>query len=305
MPYVGEDIMIPIIDWQEFSSGKSPEDITACIGGAARTSGAFYLTNHGIPRGVLRDVLELTKVFFDFCEDGKGPAVTDRGFLTRGRCADAAADPGETFTVGGPLGCGDAARHSPNAGETGWPDIDGFHEAVLDMYKEMTALSRVVMRAFEPDLSLPNSFFASHFTRSMSILSLLRYPVGGKGGENGAQAHRQNGALSLIVSEGDIGVEVQTHSGDWVLAPHVPSGILVKTGDCLARWSNGAYVSSPMRVPRQTMRHHAVVFALAPNPDSIVAPLPRTGSPKYAPITAADYLLQSAGEFPSGASAAE
>ncbi|WP_344846004.1 2-oxoglutarate and iron-dependent oxygenase domain-containing protein [Celeribacter arenosi] len=300
--------MIPIIDWQDFSSGKSPEDITACIGGAARTSGAFVLTNHGIPRGVLRDVLELTQVFFDLGEDSKGPAVIDSGFLTRGWCAGsktAGGDSGESFTIGRALGGSDTAPASPGAGDTGWPEIDGFHEAVLDMYKEMSALSRVVMRAFEPDLALPNSFFASHFTRPMSILSLLRYPVGQRGGEQGAKVHRQNGALSLIVSEGDTGVEVQTLSGDWVPAPHVPSGILVKAGDCLARWSNDAYVSSPMRVPQQNMRHHAVVFALAPNTDSIVAPLPRTGSPKYAPITAADYLLQTAGEFAAGASAAE
>ena len=61
-------------------------------------------------------------------------------------------------------------------------------------------------------------------------------------------------------------------------------------GDCLMRWSNDTYVSTPHRVQVPRRQRRSIAFFLDPNPDAVIAALPGTGDPKYAPVTGADYL---------------
>jgi isopenicillin N synthase-like dioxygenase len=66
-------------------------------------------------------------------------------------------------------------------------------------------------------------------------------------------------------------------------------------GDCLMRWSNDVYVSTPHKVvsPPNTDRY-SVAFFLDPNPDALVACLPTCTNDqrpaKYPPVTGAEFL---------------
>ena len=72
--------------------------------------------------------------------------------------------------------------------------------------------------------------------------------------------------------------------------PHVPGAYVVNIGDCLMRWTNDIYVSTPHRVLPPKRQRRSVAFFCEANPDALVAALPGTGAAKYAPIRAADYL---------------
>ena len=65
---------------------------------------------------------------------------------------------------------------------------------------------------------------------------------------------------------------------------------VVNIGDCLMRWSNDIYASSPHRVAPPRNKRHSVAFFLDPNPDTGITALPGTGDPPYTPVTRADYL---------------
>jgi isopenicillin N synthase-like dioxygenase len=61
------------------------------------------------------------------------------------------------------------------------------------------------------------------------------------------------------------------------------------------RWTNDIYVSTPHRVVNRSGRErYSIAFFLDPNPDARVAAIPSCvpagESPKYPPISAADYL---------------
>jgi isopenicillin N synthase-like dioxygenase len=91
------------------------------------------------------------------------------------------------------------------------------------------------------------------------------------------------------------GLEVRTRSGVWLAAPPVPDAFIVNIGDCLMRWSNDVYVSTPHRVTNAAGRERtSIAFFLDPNPDAMVAALPGCvapgESPRYAPIRASDFL---------------
>ena len=88
---------------------------------------------------------------------------------------------------------------------------------------------------------------------------------------------------------------VRNRAGAWISAPVVPGALICNIGDCLMRWTNDVYVSTPHRVvsPRGRDRY-SVVFFLDPNPEAVVACLPtclKDGVAKYPPVVAADYLL--------------
>ncbi|MEM8552317.1 MAG: 2OG-Fe(II) oxygenase family protein, partial [Pseudomonadota bacterium] len=91
------------------------------------------------------------------------------------------------------------------------------------------------------------------------------------------------------------GLEVRTRDGEWIDAPILPDGFVCNIGDCLMRWTNDTYVSTPHRVTNTSGRErYSVAFFLDPNPDAIVDCLPTCTSalnpPKYPPIRGDDYL---------------
>jgi len=90
---------------------------------------------------------------------------------------------------------------------------------------------------------------------------------------------------------------VRSRDGAWIQAPPIPGAFLCNIGDCLMRWSNDIYVSTPHRVMSPPGRdRYSVAFFLDPNPEVSIACLPgccTAGRPaKYPPILAADYLRQ-------------
>ena len=75
----------------------------------------------------------------------------------------------------------------------------------------------------------------------------------------------------------------------------MPGAYVCNIGDCLMRWTNDTYVSTPHRVVNPAGRERfSVAFFLDPNPDALVECLATCATPdkpaKYPPVTGADYL---------------
>ena len=88
---------------------------------------------------------------------------------------------------------------------------------------------------------------------------------------------------------------MRTRGGEWIAAPVMPGAFVVNIGDCLMRWTNDIYVSTPHRVVNRSGRErYSIAFFFDPNPDARVAAIPSCvpagESPSYPPISAADYL---------------
>ncbi len=89
---------------------------------------------------------------------------------------------------------------------------------------------------------------------------------------------------------------MRTRNGAWLAAPYIPDTFVCNIGDCLMRWTNDLYVSTPHRVVNPSGRErYSVPFFLDPDPDAIVECLPGCSSEdnpaKYPPIRGDDYLL--------------
>lgn len=299
---------IPIINVEDLLEGRGGEaDVVEAIGRACRQIGFFYVSGHGIPPRVVDAIFRHAADFFA-AEPPVKQAVRytgtsgNRGWVPLG---GETLDPGtapdlkECFNIGLELAEDDPelVAGKPFRHRNPWPALAGFRPAMLDYFGRAHRLGRELHRAFALDLGVDRSFFDDKLDRPMAVLRLLRYPgdvVPVAPDQMGAGEHTDYGNLTLLATDSVGGLEVRTRAGDWIKAPTVPGALLCNIGDCVMRWTNDVYVSTPHRVvsPRGRDRY-SIAFFLDPNPDSLVACLPgcvKEGAPKYAPVLAADYL---------------
>jgi isopenicillin N synthase-like dioxygenase len=300
---------LPIVD---LASSRENDEVSltriaAEIGAACRDVGFFYAINHGVDKKLFAEAFTQSHCFFALPLADKRRLAIEKIGGNRGysgllhEALDPARGPDmkEAFNIGLEL----ASDHpeliagkpfrSPNA----WPGLPGFRETLLAYYDACAALGARLHRAFAKDLGLKPDFFTDKFDRPMATLRFLHYPAPSRGSDpkTGAGEHTDYGNLTLLATDDVGGLEVRTRAGQWIAAPVVPGAFIVNIGDCLMRWTNNVYVSTPHRVVnRSAKERYSIAFFYDPNPDAIVETIPsclREGEVKrYPPILAADYL---------------
>lgn len=290
---------IPVLDWQRYAGGTDRAGFVADLGRACRKTGFFLLTHHGIPAPLIAEVFAHADAFFALPVAQKAPLDIRKNPYNRGwACQGSEAldeksgqmDRKEAFNVGFDLPANDPRVQAgePFRGVNVWPALPGFRETMLRYYAAALDLGVALHAAIGDDLGLPPGFFAPHFTAPMATLRVLRYPAGGKG--IGAGAHTDYGSVTLLMTDGVAGLQVRPRGDDWADVPDIPGAYVVNIGDCLMRWTNDIYVSTPHRVRAPARVRRSIAFFLDPNPESMIAALPATGTPRYPPVTGADYL---------------
>ncbi|WP_299829601.1 isopenicillin N synthase family oxygenase [uncultured Roseobacter sp.] len=292
--------MIPLLDWRKFTTDRA--GFLAELGQAVRGPGFFLLENHTVPEALRARIFDMADAFFTQpIAEKRALSILNtphyRGWAAEGDesldDSSALVDRKESFNIGFDLTPDDprVLRGEPFRGVNVWPQIDGFRETALAYFDAALALGVDIHRAFAADLGLEPEHFTPAFKDPLAALRLLHYPPGsGAQNEIGAGAHTDYGAITLLMTDGEAGLQVKPRGGDWTDVPHVPGAYVVNIGDCLMRWTNDIYVSTPHRVLPPKRQRRSVAFFVEAHPDTVVAALPGTGTPKYPPVRAADYL---------------
>jgi isopenicillin N synthase-like dioxygenase len=301
---------IPVVDISLLIEGDAAGEREAAgiIGRACRGIGFFYITGHGIPRETLERVFSATTEFFQSPSEVKeaasfsGPGG-NRGFINLGGEAldpDKPADLKEAFNIGLELAPDDPdlLARKPLRALNVWPDVPKFRAVMLDYFDRMWKVGVLLHRAFALDLGLDAAHFSDKFRKPMATLRLLHYPPAHTPlaeGQMGAGEHTDYGNVTLLATDSVGGLMVRDRNGSWWDAPVIPDAFICNIGDCLMRWTNDVYVSTPHKVISPPGRdRYSVAFFLDPDPDVLVACLPTcatAGRPaKYGVVTAADYL---------------
>jgi len=285
------------------------------IGEACRGVGFFVATGHGIADEAIDSVFAMAQKFFALPTGLKASVSIDNSSSNRGWVGmrresldpDRGADLKEAYNIGleGDPGDPVADAQLPFRGPNQWPadagDFSGtsFREQTLAYFNAAWALGLDIHQAFAIDLGLTPDYFSSMLDRPMATLRLLRYPgraADGGASQLGAGEHTDYGNVTLLMTRGVGGLEVRTRDGQWLEAPLLDNAFVCNIGDCLMRWTNEVYVSTPHRVQVPDRERYSVAFFLDPNPDAIVAALPSCVDDKhpaaFPPIAAADYLAQ-------------
>ena len=304
----------PIVDVSRLSGGSEIQkrEAVAILGTACRETGFFCVSGHGIGAASRAALFAAARQFFALGVDQKrrlsiALSPHNRGYVemqAERLNADAPPDRKEAFNIGLEL----AANHPeivaqrPLRGVNLWPAIPGWRKTMLDYYDRCFEIGQILHRGISADLGLPEEYFDPKIALPAAVLRLLHYPArttvesqsnGFASDQPGAGEHTDYGNITLLATDGVAGLEVRQLDGTWVEVADTKDLLLCNIGDCLMRWTNDRYRSTPHRVRIPEAERYSIAFFLDPNPDAIVTPL--TASPheesRYAPISVRDYLL--------------
>jgi isopenicillin N synthase-like dioxygenase len=301
---------VPLIDVAGLRSGDpaARREVAAALGAACRGPGFFLVTGHGIPPGVTGGLFAAARGFFAQDQAAKEALSIRLSPHNRGYVAldeeqldpSRPADRKEAFNVGLdlPPDHPEVLAGAPFRGVNLWPDAPpGFRDAVMAHFDAAWALGRLLHRGFALDLGLEETFFEDKLDRPLATLRILRYPAAtGAAAPLGAGEHTDYGNVTVLATDGVPGLEVRRRGGGWEEVPHVPGAFVCNIGDCLMRWTNGAYASTPHRVRAPAAERYSAAFFLDPNPDAVVEVLPGCTGPgnpaRWPPVTGAAYLRE-------------
>ena len=290
---------IPIIDL----TGLSTRDplamarMTGDIARACREVGFFYVRNHGVPQGALDAAMAQAHAFFAQPLARKDALKISADSDNKGYVGlrTEALDPGHNVDDKEAFNIRIAAHERARASLC--PELPGFDAVMTDFFQRMLRLGVDLHRPIARDLGLPDDYFDPRLDRPMATLRLLHYPPASvrADGAFGAGAHTDYGNLTLLLTDDAGGLEVQRRDGAWIAAPPMPDAFICNIGDCLMRWTNDVYRSTPHRVTNPQGRdRYSIAFFLDANADALVEAIPSCVAageiPRYQPITAGDYL---------------
>jgi isopenicillin N synthase-like dioxygenase len=179
-----------------------------------------------------------------------------------------------------------------------WPELPGF-QAVVQRYFD--ACSRSDASCIRPSRWTWGSKRTSSPTRSIvpwppCACCTIRVPLADAPlGQIGAGAHTDYGNVTLLATDGVAGLQVRRRTAPGSTRRRCRAAFICNIGDCLMRWTNDIYVSTPHRVLRPAAERYSIAMFVDPNPErSCVRSLLRAGR-RVAPPCADqrhDYLQQ-------------
>jgi isopenicillin N synthase-like dioxygenase len=305
---------LPVISVEGLSSSKlkDRQDVASMLREACLDKGFFYVSNHGIPLGLIDAVFEETKRLFDLPNEAKAVVDMSRSICHRGyerlraQTLEAGAPPDlkEGFYIGPDLPLDDprVIKRQFQCGPNLWPqDMPAFRPTMQAYFAAMLDLSDRLMRGLALSLDLPEDHFNAFNCDPLAILRLLHYPpqpTNAAPNEKGAGAHTDWGALTLLLQDPVGGLQVQDVASDrWIHADPIPGTFVVNLGDMIARWTNDMYRSTTHRVVNASGRErYSVPFFYEGRTQHEVVCMANclaTGEkPKYAPTTVEGHLQE-------------
>ena len=294
--------MIPLIDISPLRGSDSAAKLAVAraLGKACREIGFFSVAGHGIPDALMTKIFGASRDFFAQPLAAKqalsirhSPHNRGYGELQEEKLdPDGTEDCKEAFNIG--LELPEGHPEEQIRGRNLWPQMLGWRSLMLDYFDQCWALGRMLHRGFSLDLGIPEDYFEDKLDAPQAVLRLLRYPPDrtGEAAALGAGAHTDYGNITILADDGVPGLEVRDRGGRWIDAPIAPGTFLCNIGDCLMRWTNDIYVSTPHRVRVPSRERTSIAFFLDPNPEAPVVPIAPAGEAKYPPVTAFDYVQQ-------------
>lgn len=249
--------------------------------------GCAYLTGHGVPDDMIKEVLSSAVDFFKLEEDVKArwTAAGFEGYLHM----NSEKLSGEQYEL-----C-ESFRFRPGAYNSCEDETPPFVPSVTPLFPLVQVLSRRLMITVACSLNKERDYFVnmhqdSGTKKSMGGYRLNYYHMVTDGQEDatGFSAHSDLTTMSFLFSNDSEGFQVCDAAGQWIDVPFVPGTILVLVGEFLHLHSNKRFIPPLHRVvlpsdqhsgrpPRRTL----VYFELAdghhpwwPHSDNPASPAP-------------------------------
>ncbi len=196
-----------------------------------------------------------------------------------------------------------------------WPSGQAaFRRAFEAHYANCEALAFELLQALSTNLGVAGGFLDHAFEPDHSSFVRLNYyppcpqPAAPRGlsaphqGHLGVNHHTDSGALTLLLTDNQPGLEVYVRGG-WQPVPPRPGALIVNIGDVIQVWSNDRYKAPVHRVRCQPAgARMSIPFFFNPRDSFDYAPLTgameTAAAPRYRPINFGEFRsLRVSGDF--------
>lgn len=272
---------IPVIDITSLRDGTDPHSVAKDLHAASTGLGFIYISGHGIPETCISAARNLAFDFFRSPPEQKETvrvSTSHRGWLASGgaKMGDKLkADLKESFVWGMQDENGDTVADHPLRGRNQWPEfLPDVEPAAMDYFRQAHEVAHHLMRGFALGLGLEEGFFLKTASRPLSRASFVYYPAQPEdmgADQFGVGPHTDFGVLTLLCQDAVGGLQIENIDGEWLQAPPIEGTLIVNVADLLARWTGGAYKSTPHRVVNSSGRERlSLVLAFDPNPETVI-----------------------------------
>ena len=291
-------------------AARDPEAFADKLGRSFQEYGFAVIADHGIPDDLIARAEEKSRAFFALPEDVKRKYHIAGGGGARGYTpfgietakGHKAHDLKEFYHVGRDLSEGHpfGDHMPPNI----WPEeVASFRDTFTELYATFDRTGLRILKAIARYLGVDETYFEDAVRDGNSVLRMLHYPPQAEptGEHIRAGAHEDINAITLLLGAEEAGLELLTRDGRWIPVSPKPGEMVINIGDMLQRLTNGVLRSTSHRVvnpapDRASKARYSMPFFLHFRSDFMIDALPETvpagEQPKWAPITANDYLQE-------------
>ena len=277
----GSGLQIPIVDITALRLGSDPKKVGDLLHQASQEFGFIYIIGHGIPFELIEKTRQIFLEFFRSPEHEKSIVTVSknhRGWLGPNSAVmyeNALPDLKESFVWGCEFEPDQIPTDHPLRGINYWPPfLPEMRTYAMDYFAKAQEVAHHLMRGFALGLNLEEHFFVRSASKPLTRASSVYYPAQIKELDKerfGVGPHTDFGVLTVLCQDDVGGLEIQNLRGDWIAAPPVEGSLIVNVGDLLARWTDGAYRSTPHRVINTSVRERlSLVLAFDPDPETII-----------------------------------
>ncbi|MEM6303441.1 MAG: 2-oxoglutarate and iron-dependent oxygenase domain-containing protein [Pseudomonadota bacterium] len=305
-----DDATLPVIDLSGLFTGAEADKaaVAAALGQAARTSGFFYITGHGIPQDQVDAVFAASKQFHEMPRSFKMKYWS--GFTTHHRGYVPFEENGTKFpniinfneawdmSFEAPADHPDHLAGWRMTGPNVWPDLPGWKDTVSGYYDAIFNLGLRMLDALALELGVPAEDLTRHITCPTSQLRLLRYienDMPQTKDITGISAHSDFECFTILC-QGAPGLQVMNADDVWIEAPPIPGTFIVNIGDIFETWSGGQFKSTQHRVINTGKERYSMPLFFGLDYNAVVEPLEQFRTPetiaKYPAIKAGEHLMR-------------
>ena len=301
---------LPVIDLGGLFTGRAEDKarVAAELGRAARGSGFFYITGHGIEQAQIDALLAASRAFHDMPRRYKMRWWS--GFTTHHRGYVPFEENGSDFPRSINLNeAWDMSFEAPEdhpdhlagwrmTGPNVWPDIPGWKDTVSGYYDSVFGLGLRLLDALALELGVEAEELTRDITYPTSQLRLLRYVPNDLPATKdivGIAAHSDFECFTILL-QGGPGLQVMNAEDVWVEAPPIPGTFIVNIGDIFEAWSGGRFKSTQHRVTNRGEERYSCPLFFGLDYHAVVQPLEKFRTPealeKYPPMKAGEHLMR-------------
>lgn len=298
---------LPVIDLSGLFDGREAE-VAAALGEAARGSGFFYVTGHGVDPALMEAMFAASAEFHGRPRSFKmrwwsGFTTHHRGYVPfeeNGADFPAKINFNEAWDLSyeAPADHPDHLAGWRMTGPNVWPDIPGWRETVSGYYDAVFALGLRLLDALALELGVDPAELRCHITAPTSQLRMLRYLENDMPATKemvGIAAHSDFECFTILL-QGGPGLQVMNAEDEWVEAPPIPGTFIVNIGDIFETWSGGRFRSTQHRVVNTGAERYSCPLFFGLDYHAVVRPLGRFRTPearaRYPPMKAGEHLMR-------------